>query len=318
MRNLLETFREQMQALESFGAPVHQWDAILIYHIREKLDSESRKAWELTRAGNDLQTIQQMTDFLSERCRALESSSAILKVVLPAETKTVNSANKSSTAKRGYGHTQSRPERGQAFSESATETIICQICLGDHKVQNCQDLTSVDGTARVDLVKQKKLCFNCIRSSNKINQCRSKSVCPTCRGKHHSLTHRQRLSNERVHFAKSPSSEADNSNQSATVSIEIAQSNPGNQRKISSYSCHSLGYKRKTRIPRTNKVSCILIFWSTVELHNRTMRTNLGSSETEVFDTNFRPRCVGQHTQNKRSVSVFLAVIVSYQSKHLY
>ena len=227
MRNLLETFREQMQALESFGAPVHQWDAILIYHIREKLDSESRKAWELTRAGNDLQTIQQMTDFLSERCRALESSSAILKVVLPAETKTVNSANKSSTAKRGYGHTQSRPERGQAFSESATETIICQICLGDHKVQNCQDLTSVDGTARVDLVKQKKLCFNCIRSSNKINQCRSKSVCPTCRGKHHSLTHRQRLSNERVHFAKSPSSEADNSNQSATVSIEIAQSNLG-------------------------------------------------------------------------------------------
>ena len=36
MRNL-ETFREQMQALETFGKPVHQWDAILVYHISEKL-----------------------------------------------------------------------------------------------------------------------------------------------------------------------------------------------------------------------------------------------------------------------------------------
>ena len=64
MRNLLETFREQMQALETFGVPVHQWDAILVYHISQKLDSESRKAWELAHAGNDLQTIQQITDFL--------------------------------------------------------------------------------------------------------------------------------------------------------------------------------------------------------------------------------------------------------------
>ena len=64
MRNL-ETFREQMQALETFSVPVHQWITLLVYHISEKLDSESGKAWELAHAGNDLQTIQQMTDFLS-------------------------------------------------------------------------------------------------------------------------------------------------------------------------------------------------------------------------------------------------------------
>ena len=51
---LLETYREKMQALEIFGVPVHQWDAILVYHISEKLDSESRRAWELAHAGNDL------------------------------------------------------------------------------------------------------------------------------------------------------------------------------------------------------------------------------------------------------------------------
>ena len=83
-----------MQALEIFGVPVHQGDAILVYHNGEKLDSESKKAWGLAHAGDDLQTIQQMTDFLSERCRALESCSAKLKSMLPAETKIVNSANK--------------------------------------------------------------------------------------------------------------------------------------------------------------------------------------------------------------------------------
>ena len=176
MRNLLETFREQMQALETFGVPIHQWDAILVCHISEKLDSESRKEWELAHAGNDLQTIQKMTDFLSERCRALKSSSAKLKSVLPAETKTVNSANKGSNARRVFEHTQSGPERGQAYGASVTETKFRQ---GNHKVQNCQEFTSLDVAARVDLVKQKKLCFNCLRSSHMINQCPSKSVCQT-------------------------------------------------------------------------------------------------------------------------------------------
>ena len=178
MRNLLETFREKLQALETFG--VHQWDAIRSYHISEKLNSESRKAWELAYAGNHLQTIEQMTDFLSERCRALESSSAKLKSVLPAETKTVNSANKGSNARRRCGHFQFGPERGQAYGASVTETNICQ---GNHKVQNCQEFTSLDVAARVDL-KQKELCFNCLRSCHMINQCPSKSVCRTCRGKH--------------------------------------------------------------------------------------------------------------------------------------
>ena len=87
MRNLLETFREQMQALETFGVPIHQWDAILVCHISEKLDSESRKEWELAHAGSDLQTIQKITDFLSERCLALKSSSAKLKPCSPQKRK---------------------------------------------------------------------------------------------------------------------------------------------------------------------------------------------------------------------------------------
>ena len=107
-----------------------------------------------------------MTDFLSERCRALESSSAKLKSVLPAETKTVNSANRGSNARRGYGTIQSGPERGQSYGTSVTKTNIFQ---GNHKVQNCQEITSIDVAARLDLVKQKKLCFNCLRSSHMIN-----------------------------------------------------------------------------------------------------------------------------------------------------
>ena len=114
-----------------------------------------------------------MTDFLSDRCRALETSFAKLKSVLPAKTKTVHSVNKGSNAKTGYGHTQSGPERGQAYGVSVTETNVCQICQGNHKVQNCEESTCLDVAARVDLVKQKKLCFNCLRYSHMINHCPS-------------------------------------------------------------------------------------------------------------------------------------------------
>ena len=70
----------------------------------------------------------------------------------------------------------------------------------------------------------------------------------------------------------------------------------GNQRNFSSYSCHIVGINRKTWIPRTNQVSCILRSRSTLELHNRTMRTNPGTDEREVFDANIWHRCVGEHT----------------------
>ena len=132
MRNLLETFREQMQALETFGVPVHQWDAILVYHISEKLDSESRKAWELAHAGNDLQTIQQMTYFLSERCRALESSSAKLKSVLPAETKTVNSANKGSNLDQNAVKPTVQVSQRPIFAKFAKEITSCRIVKNLH------------------------------------------------------------------------------------------------------------------------------------------------------------------------------------------
>ena len=63
MRLLLDTFREQIQALKSLGLPVNHWDTLLVYHISEKLDTESWKAWELEHAGNELQTVGQMLDF---------------------------------------------------------------------------------------------------------------------------------------------------------------------------------------------------------------------------------------------------------------
>ena len=146
---------------------------------------------------------------------------------ISAETKTVNRANKSSNARIRYGHTQSAPEVGQAYGASVTETNICQICQGNYKVQNRQEFTSLNLAARVDLVKQKKLCFKSLRLSHMINQCPGKSVCRNCRGKHHSLIHRERLSNERAHVAITQSSEVVNSNQSAIVSNETAQSNLG-------------------------------------------------------------------------------------------
>ena len=94
-------------------------------------------------------------------------------------------------------------------------------------MQKCQEFTSLDVAAGVHLVKQKRLCFNCLQLSHMINQCASKSVCRTCCGKHHSLIHRERLSNKIAHVAMAQSSEVDNSNQSAIVSNEIAQSNLG-------------------------------------------------------------------------------------------
>ena len=43
LRKLLESTNEHVQALEALGLPIDQWDAILVYWLLEKLDTESRK-----------------------------------------------------------------------------------------------------------------------------------------------------------------------------------------------------------------------------------------------------------------------------------
>ena len=73
IRQLLECFQENTQALSTHTSQVAHWDTILVWAISEKLDSETRKWLELAHPGNNLQLLEDVMKFLDERSRALEA-----------------------------------------------------------------------------------------------------------------------------------------------------------------------------------------------------------------------------------------------------
>ena len=74
LRQLLETVEEHRLELENTGQPVNQQDVFLVYLITEKLPSETRKFWELSTPGTELQTYDDLKKFLDARCQALEAA----------------------------------------------------------------------------------------------------------------------------------------------------------------------------------------------------------------------------------------------------
>ena len=68
----------------------------------------------------------------------------------------------------------------------------CYLCNGDHSLRTCSQFTSMSVQKRMDLVKEKRLCFNCLETRNhSARWCGKRSDCDTdgCRYKHSKLLH---------------------------------------------------------------------------------------------------------------------------------
>ena len=72
IRRLINNYTENTMALTGLGLKFDQCDLIWVHVLAKKLDSETRRQWELSCAESDVPKIKQMKKFLEERSRALE------------------------------------------------------------------------------------------------------------------------------------------------------------------------------------------------------------------------------------------------------
>ena len=75
LRKILETTNEHLRALRELRQPVSYWDALLVFWLSDKMDQESRKQWQLAHSGTDIKTWDDLSKFLDNRTRALETGS---------------------------------------------------------------------------------------------------------------------------------------------------------------------------------------------------------------------------------------------------
>ena len=182
--NVLDNATKHYRALEALNKPF--LEAFPIYLIVSKLDHQSRIKWKEVSQGNSSPTMSNLLEFLHSRRKVLE-------------TDQVNKIEKTDQCGknnlRGFNNPNKTNPRNYAFknnnlaSSYATQfKLFCHLCKGSHFTQNCEQLTSATTSERINIVKRANLCFNCLKSNHRLEDCRS-SHCKTCNKRHHSLLH---------------------------------------------------------------------------------------------------------------------------------
>lgn len=152
--------------------------------------------------------LKELTLFLEKQIRATRDE--------PISRKEVSTSSTSSTSSphpaRRHG---SAPKQGSrlVLQNQTVEPDKCPLCGYNHSLYTCAQFQGQTPHQRQELAKSARLCYNCLSSRHKSDECRSKGRCRTCSRKHHTLLHFQRSS-----------SSGDGDGESATVNLVSSQS----------------------------------------------------------------------------------------------
>lgn len=180
LQNLHSHVSTHLSALKALDQPIDQWDAWLITIVVSRLDTNTVHEWQLRQVDTELPAYNQLEEFLSSRCIAFETSEAW------------DLGSMLKDQHQGTGSKRSNQEiKGKrvTVATGVTDSYICPYCKGAHKIFACNAFRKLKNNERVNIVRENRLCFNCLSSFHLSNACTSNSLCNRCNRKHNTLLH---------------------------------------------------------------------------------------------------------------------------------
>lgn len=186
-RSQLDTFTESVRALSALNMPTEHWDVFLVHFLQSRLDSSTKRAWEMSLESSDLPTFDQLHAFIERRCRAMENNKK------PSSSTSTNLRHHS-TYRQQSASSNSKPQ--QALVTNSTFSS-CAGCKGKHNISSCPEFLRLYPGLRFQKATELRLCYNCLRPDHSTVSCNSALSCRTCSRRHHSLLHYERQPNPR-------------------------------------------------------------------------------------------------------------------------
>ncbi|XP_048515940.1 uncharacterized protein LOC112694944 [Athalia rosae] len=189
LTKMVSIINETTQSLRTLTSGSNN-DCLMVALISGLLDRDT----SLT-STDEFPTLSQLTAFLMARARTFET---IDETPMPVQS----SAAKGAKPKRASSHQASQQPQDRsspAPMETTQQTTQrrspypCDCCGQDHFIVMCPKLRDYSLTQRVKLVKERRLCCNCLGRHN-ARKCNSSRQCKTCNDTHHTMLHGADLS----------------------------------------------------------------------------------------------------------------------------
>lgn len=181
IKNMLLVTHDMLTSLPDLEVDTSSWDAIIVHLLVQKLDNVTMNYWhEDRKASKTVPKFSQFRTFLQTRQAICESKESKRRS-LPAQMHT--STPKPTTQKITPKPNTSRSLLGK------TSVTACEICKKDHRTFQCPKLINATVDKRLEIVREKQLCENCLFGHHETTNCTSQFKCRACNDRHHTLLH---------------------------------------------------------------------------------------------------------------------------------
>ena len=167
LRGLLDTFEENVRALNLMGFPTKHWDFFLLIIMLDKLTPTLREKFEAEHRKSEIPRYEQLIEFLREYVQVFSSMSVSV----------------------GTARAKDKENPKAKVASFVTATSKCLLCAESHMLAKCPEFLKLSAKERYSKVRELKLCINCLRERHRASRCSSSYRCQTCQAKHHTLLH---------------------------------------------------------------------------------------------------------------------------------
>ncbi|KAF9416588.1 hypothetical protein HW555_006097 [Spodoptera exigua] len=168
--------------------PVQHWDFVLVYHILSKIDPEVRQSLEEKYSDVEIPSFDQVKSFLRAKSEAL-----IRGTHFTATTKLKSNQTAPAVVTSQSRRTPAATVLAASLDiKQTTQPYKCAYCDESHSITSCPTFLKKSVDERINVAHEKKWCYNCLKSSHQLKDCKSIFTCRTCKRKHHTLLHRER------------------------------------------------------------------------------------------------------------------------------
>lgn len=220
LREFVRSINAHLRAMQSFASPNQIADGILLQLIVAKLDPEMQVKWEeevvatcdkASSPSLHLPSWDDLTKFIERRC----------------QTVTIIEANKGSLGKSTSTAATKSSGQKSAFTATANNNK-CTLCneSNHHTAFKCSKFTLLDPMKRYILVKNNRLCFNCLGAKHTTPNCPSTNRCQECKEPHHTLLHRSQqpsVGDQALHQASTSALHASRPHQDVILATALVQ-----------------------------------------------------------------------------------------------